>query len=95
MHDDILTALTIALIVYAVLGLRTPVGRVLVTAGIALFAGFVAGHGWWTGIGDVGRLLPHTNSPTAGSLIWLLLPVLAWTIFRVTGGAVARSTARR
>ena len=90
-----LTALTIALIVLAVLGLRTPVGRVLVTAGSALFAGFVAGHGWWTGIGDVGLLLPNTNSPTAGSLIWLLLlPTLAWTIFRVTGGAVARSTTR-
>jgi hypothetical protein len=91
-----LAALTIALIVFAVLALRTPVGRVLVTAGSALFAGFVAGHGWWTGIGDVGLLLPNTNFPTAGSLIWLLLlPVLAWAIFRITGGAVARSAARR
>ncbi len=91
-----LTALTITLIVVAILGLRTPVGRVLVTAGSALFAGFVAGHGWWTGIGDIGLLLPNTNYPTAGSLIWLLLlPVLAWAIFRITGGAVSRSTARR
>ncbi len=88
----LLTALTITLIVVAILGLRTPVGRVLVTAGGALFAGFVAGHGWWTGIGDVGLLLSNTNHPTAGSLIWLLLlPVLAWVIFRITSGAVARS----
>ena len=90
------TALTVALIVFAVLGLRTPLGRVLVTAGSALFAGFVAGHGWWTGIGDVGLLLPTSNYPTAGSLIWLLLlPVLAWTICRITGAAVGRRTVRR
>ena len=91
----LLATLTIALIVVAVLGLRTPVGRVLVTAGSALFAGFVAGHGWWTGIGNIGLLLPTTNSPAVGSLIWLLLlPVLAWGIFRITGGAVARSTTK-
>lgn len=90
-------ALTVALIVVAVLGLRTPVGRVLVTASSALFAGFVAGHGWWTGIGDVGLLLPNTGHPTAGALIWLLLlPILAWGIFRIAGSAVSRrSTTRR
>ena len=89
-------ALTVALTVVAILSLRTPVGRVLVTAGSALFAGFVAGHGWWTGIGDVGLLLPNTSYPTAGSLIWLLLlPVLAWLIFRITGAAVSRSTTKR
>ena len=89
-------ALTVALTVVAILSLRTPVGRVLVTAGSALFAGFVAGHGWWTGIGDIGLLLPTTNVPPVSSLIWLvLLPVLAWAIFRVTGAAVSRSTTRR
>lgn len=40
-------------------------------------------------------LLPTTNSPAVGSLIWLLLlPVLAWAVFRITGGAVARSTTK-
>lgn len=88
--------LTVALIVVAIAGLRTPVGRVLVTAGSALFAAFVAGHGWWTGIGDIGLLLPNTNYPTASTLIWLpLLPVLAWALFRVTGAAVSRSTTKR
>ena len=94
--DLFLAALTVGLVVVAILGLRTPVGRVLVTAGSALFAGFVAGHGWWTGIGDVDLLLPNTNNPTASSLIWLLLlPVLAWVIFRITGAAVSRSTTKR
>ena len=80
-----LAVLTIALIVVAIAGLRTPVGRVLVTAGGALLAGFIAGHGWWTGIGDVGLLLPTTNIPPASSLVWLpLLPVVAWAIFRIT-----------
>ena len=89
-------ALTIGLVVFAILGLRTPVGRVLVTAGSALFAGFIAGHGWWTGIGDVGLLLPNTNHPTASSLIWLvLLPVLVWVTFRITGAAVSHSTNKR
>lgn len=92
----LLTALTITLIVIVIAGLRTPTGRVLVTAGSALFAGFVAGHGWWTGIGDVGLLLPTTNYPTASTLIWLpLLPVLAWLLFRTAGAAVTRSTATR
>lgn len=91
-----LAALTIALIVVAILGLRTPVGRVLVTAGSALFAGFVAGHGWWTGISNIGLLLPNTNHPTASSLIWLpLLPVSVWLIFQITGGAFSRSTTKR
>jgi hypothetical protein len=91
-----LAALTVALIVAAVRGLRTPVGRVLVTAGSALFAGFVAGHGWWTGIGDIGLLLPNTNYPPVSSLIWLvLLPILAWLIFRVTGAAFSRTTTKR
>ncbi len=75
--------------------MRTPVGRVLVTAGSALFAGFVAGHGWWTGIGDIGLLLPNTNHPTAGALIWLLLPILTWGIFRIAGSAVSRSSTSR
>lgn len=89
-------ALTVGLIMVAVLSLKTPVGRVLVTAGSALFAGFIAGHGWWTGIGDVGLLLPNTSHPTAGALIWLpLLPVVAWVIFRVTGAAVTRSMTKR
>ena len=92
----LVAALTVALIVVAIAGLRTPVGRVLVTAGSALFAGFVAGHGWWTGIGDVGLLLPNTNHPTAGALIWLLLlPILAWGIFRIAGSAVSRSSITR
>jgi len=91
-----LAALTIALIAGAILSLRTPVGRVLVTAGSALFAGFVAGHGWWTGIGDIGLLLPNTNYPPISSLIWLvLLPVLAWLIFRITGAAFSRTTTKR
>ncbi len=92
----LLAALTIALIVAAIAGLRTPVGRVLVTAGSALFAGFVAGHGWWTGIDDIGLLLPNTNHPTAGALIWLLLlPILAWSIFRIAGSALSRSSTSR
>ena len=61
--------LTVAVVVATVLGLRTPVGRVLVTAGGALLAAFVAGHGWWTGVGDIGVMLPTTNYPSVGTMM--------------------------
>ncbi len=87
--------MTLAVIAAAVLGLRTPVGRVLVTAGGALLAGLVAGHGWWTGIGDTGLLMPTTDHPNAGSMMWLLLlPVLVLIAARLSGAALARTTTK-
>lgn len=42
-----------------------------------------------TGLGDIGLLQPTSNYPPVSSLIWLLLlPILAWVIFRMIGAAI-------
>lgn len=85
---------TVGILALAVGGLRFPIGRVLVLILGTLLAGFVAGHGWWTGIGSIVIFWPTSNRPDPASLVWLvLLPALTWTTLRTVGALVARRQA--
>lgn len=82
---------TAAILTGLLLALRTPTGRALITVCGALFGAFVAGHGWWTGIGSVGVFLPASNLPDTATLLWLPgLPLLIWVVLRLTTAIVSR-----
>lgn len=83
--------LSAAMIVGTVIGLRSPTGRALITVCGTLFAAFVAGHGWWTGIGPAGVFLPNSNMPDLDTMLWLLgLPLLTWAALRAVASVLAR-----
>lgn len=90
-----LALLSAAILVGTVIGLRSPTGRALITVCGTLFAAFIAGHGWWTGIGSVGLLLPESNRPDPVTLLWLLgLPLLTWAALRTATSVMARKHPR-
>jgi hypothetical protein len=75
-------------------GIRSPLGRALVVVLGPLFAAYLAGHGWWTGIGGVSILVPTTNAADTAALAWLFaLPVLTWAGLRAA--AAVSGAARR
>lgn len=87
--------LTLSLVTLTVVGLGDPTGRALVTAGLPLFAAFVAGHGWWIGISGVDFFYPFTNAPGWAEMVWLLvLPVGTWLAVRTLGGLLAQRDRR-
>ncbi|MDQ2740671.1 MAG: hypothetical protein M3Y35_19080 [Actinomycetota bacterium] len=86
-----LAVLSVTMIGVTIACLRNPTGRALVTVCGTLFAAFVAGHGWWTGIGSAGFFLPSSNRPDTATMVWLLgLPLVTWAALRAISSAVAR-----
>ncbi len=86
-----LVVATVLILAVTTIGLCTPTGRAMITVGGTLFAAFVAGHGWWTGVGSVGVLLPMSNRPEWATMLWLLaLPALTWTVLRSASALIAR-----
>lgn len=87
--------LNLTLLTAAGLALRSATGRALVTAGLPLFAAFVAGHGWWFGVGSFDVFYPFDNGPGAAEIFWLLaLPALCWLAVRTLGGRWGRRDGR-
>lgn len=85
-----LAVLSVVMIGVTIGCLRNPTGRALVTVCGTLFAAFVAGHGWWTGIGSAGVFLPSSNRPDTATMLWLLgLPLITWAALRAISSAVA------
>lgn len=87
--------LTLALITVTFVAVFHPTGRALVAALLPLFAAFVAGHGWWSGVGDIEVFYPFSTAPGAPEMAWLLvLPLAAWLAVRTLGGLLARRDRR-
>lgn len=83
--------LTLSLAFLTIIALGHPTGRASATAGLPLFAAFVAGHGWWSGVGDIEVFSPSSNAPGAAEMAWLLvLPVGTWVVIRGLGDLLAR-----